>query len=181
MTTLDARIAALIAREGGYVDHPDDLGGPTNFGITEDVARAAGFEGPVRALTRAQAGQIYRAQYWDAPGFARVAAIMPSVAEELFDSGVNMGVSTAIGFLQRALNALNHQGTDWPDTPLTRRIDAPTCAGLAALLRKHGRDGEKVLNRALNALQGARYIELAERRKANESFVYGWLKHRVSL
>lgn len=181
MTTLEARIAALIAREGGYVDHPDDLGGPTNFGITEDVARAAGFEGPVRSLSRAQAEQIYRAHYWDAPGFARVAAIMPQVAEELFDSGVNMGTATAIGFLQRALNALNRQGADWPDVPLTRRVDAPTCGALAALLRKRGRDGEMVLHRALNALQGARYIELAERRRANESFVYGWLKDRVTL
>ena len=35
--------------------------------------------------------------------------------------------------------------------------------------------------KALNALQGERYIDLAEKRQANESFVYGWLRTRVEI
>ena len=31
---------ALIEREGGYVNHRADRGGPTRYGITEAVARA---------------------------------------------------------------------------------------------------------------------------------------------
>ena len=41
----DRLIDALIEREGGYVDHPADKGGPTCFGITEAVARAHGYRG----------------------------------------------------------------------------------------------------------------------------------------
>ena len=32
---------------------------------------------------------------------------------------------------------------------------------------------------ALDALQGERYIRLAERRPANEAFLYGWLANRI--
>jgi hypothetical protein len=36
-----------------------------------------------------------------------------------------------------------------------------------------------VLLRALEALQGERYIRLAELRPANEAFLYGWLANRI--
>ena len=49
---VDELIDALIDREGGYANHPSDRGGPTNFGITETVARAHGFSGPMRSLPR---------------------------------------------------------------------------------------------------------------------------------
>ncbi|MFX9027564.1 glycosyl hydrolase 108 family protein, partial [Acinetobacter baumannii] len=32
-------INAVIDREGGYANNPADSGGPTNFGITQGVAR----------------------------------------------------------------------------------------------------------------------------------------------
>jgi lysozyme family protein len=170
---------ALIEREGGFVDHPHDRGGPTCWGITQTVARAAGYAGPMARLPRALAERLYRQRYWEAPGFGRVAERAPSVAAELFDTGVNMGPAVAIGFLQRALNALNRRERDWPDVPPTRAIDAATLAALDALLAKRGAAGEGVLVKALDALQGARYIELAEARPANESFAYGWLANRV--
>ncbi|HAF5691027.1 TPA: hypothetical protein G8M91_001219, partial [Salmonella enterica] len=42
-------------------------------------------------------------------------------------------------------------------------------------------EGEMILIRALNCSQGQRYLELAEKRQANESFIYGWIKERVRL
>ena len=177
---LDRLLAELIEREGGYVHHPDDRGGPTKFGITERTARAHGYEGTMRDLPRALAHDIYTARYWDAPRFDHVSTIFPRVAAELFDTGVNMGPAAATAFLQRALNALNRRGRDWPDISLTRRIDAGTLAALRAFRDKRGAAGETVLLRALDALQGARYIELAEGRAANESFVYGWLANRLN-
>ncbi|EIG41384.1 hypothetical protein ESTG_04974 [Escherichia coli B799] len=44
-----------------------------------------------------------------------------------------------------------------------------------------GKDGELVMLKALNCTQGDRYLELAEKREANESFVYGWMKERVAV
>ena len=41
--TIDEFIDDVIAREGGYVDHPADRGGPTRWGITEAVARRSGY------------------------------------------------------------------------------------------------------------------------------------------
>ena len=64
-----ALIDALIEREGGYVNHPADKGGPTCFGITEAVARAHGYSGSMRQLPRDEAAAIYRRLYWLRPRF----------------------------------------------------------------------------------------------------------------
>jgi lysozyme family protein len=172
-------IDQIILREGGFVDHPDDRGGPTCWGITEKVARAEGYAGAMKDLPRSTAARIYRALYWDRPGFAGVARIAPFVAEELFDTGVNMGPETATSFLQRALNALNRNGSDYPDLAVDRRIGPASTGALAAFLKQRGPAGETVLLRAMNALQGERYIALAEARPGNESFLYGWIANRI--
>jgi lysozyme family protein len=177
--TIAILLEELLRKEGGYVDHRDDRGGATNFGITEPVARAAGWAGRMQDLPRDFALAIYRRRYWTGPGFATVAGIAPAVAAELFDTGVNMGPGVAIAFLQRSLNALNRQGRDWADVAIDRSIGPATLAALRRLIAVRGAAGEATLLKALNALQGARYIELAEGRAANESFLYGWLQARV--
>jgi lysozyme family protein len=176
---IDTLIEEVIAREGGYSDHPADRGGPTRFGITQAVARAEGFGGDMRDLPRMTAIRIYRALYWERPAFAFVAEIAPFVAAELFDTGVNMGTGVAAGFLQRALNALNRNARDYPDLILDRQFGAKTLAALAAFLKLRGPRGETVLLKAMEALQGERYIGLAERRPGNEAFLYGWLANRL--
>ncbi|MGL5838096.1 MAG: glycosyl hydrolase 108 family protein, partial [Sphingorhabdus sp.] len=45
---IDDLIDEVIEREGGYVHHPADRGGPTNWGITEAVARRQGYVGEMR-------------------------------------------------------------------------------------------------------------------------------------
>jgi lysozyme family protein len=59
------------------------------------------------------------------------------------------------------------------------RIGAQTLAALDTFLKVRGSSGETVLLRALEALQGERYLRLAERRPANEAFLYGWLANRI--
>lgn len=172
-------IDEVIAREGGYSDHPADRGGATTWGITHAVARANGYAGDMRALPRATAVAIYRRLYWDQPGYAFVAETAPSVAAELFDTAVNMGVGTATGFLQRALNALNRNQRDYPDLTLDRAIGARTLSALRAFRALRGKSGEAVLLKAIEAMQGERYIALAESRPANEAFLYGWLANRI--
>lgn len=179
MADIDKLIDDVIVREGGFSDHAADRGGATRYGITEAVARREGYTGPMRTLPRATAATIYRRLYWIVPRFDRVASHAPALAAEMFDTGVNMGPAVATGFLQRALNALNRGATDYPDLILDGAIGPATLAALRGFLRTRGRAGEAVLLKAVEALQGERYINLAERRPANEAFVYGWLANRI--
>jgi lysozyme family protein len=177
---IDRLIEELIEREGGYVNHPSDKGGPTRFGITEAVARAHGFSGPMALLPRDEAAAIYRRLYWLRPRFDEVAKRAPQVAAELFDTGANMGPAVAATFLQRALTALNRNGSDYADLVPDGRVGPRTLEALDGFFAARGRKGgETVLLRALEALQGERYLRLAERRPANEAFLYGWLANRM--
>ena len=173
-------VDALIEREGGYVNHPADRGGPTCFGITEAVARAHGYGGAMSDLPQREAVAIYRRLYWLRPRFDQVAIRAPRLAAELFDTGANMGPAVAATFLQRALTALNRSGRDYSDLVPDGRIGDVTLVALDAFLKVRGKAGaETVLLRAIEALQGERYLRLAERRPANEAFLYGWLANRI--
>ena len=176
---IDTLIEELIHREGGYTNHPADRGGPTRWGVTQIVARAHGYEGDMRHFPRELAAEVYRRIYWLAPHFDRVAGHGPKVAAELFDTGVNMGPTVATGFLRRALDALNRGASDCPDIPTAGSIDDRLIAALAAFLARRGDAGETVLLKAIEALRGERYLDLAERRPANEAFLYGWLANRL--
>jgi lysozyme family protein len=91
-----------------------------------------------------------------------------------------MGPAVAATFLQRALSALNRDRKDYADLVPDGSIGAATLAALDTFLQLRGKaTGENVLLRALDALQGERYIRLAERRPANEAFLYGWLANRI--
>jgi lysozyme family protein len=180
MIDVDALVEALIEREGGYVNNSADKGGPTCFGITEAVARANGYSGAMRSLPREEAAAIYKRLYWLRPRFGDVALRSAGIAAELFDTGVNMGPAVAVTFLQRALTALNRNGRDYPDLVPDGRVGSQTLAALDAFLELRGKtSAERVLLRSLEALQGERYLRLAERRPANEAFLYGWLANRI--
>lgn len=179
--TIQSIIQEIIKVEGGYVNDPSDSGGETCWGITVATARAAGYKGSMKDLSQQQAYDIYYNQYVVAPGFDKVLTLSEKIAAELVDTGVNMGVSTAGKFLQQSLNALNDQATQYPDLVVDGGVGKASISALQAFLAKRGADGEGVMLRALNALQGARYISIAEASPKNERFVYGWLKNRVSL
>ena len=176
---VDQLIDELITREGGYSNHPADRGGPTRYGITEAVARAHGYTGPMSLLPRDEAAAIYRRLYWLRPRYDQVARRSARIAAELFDTGVNMGPGVATTFLQRALSALNRQAKDFPDLVPDGRVGPATLGALDKFLALRGPGGEKVLMRALEAMQGERYLRLAEKRPANEAFLYGWLANRI--
>lgn len=176
---IDALVEAVIDREGDYVDHPADRGGATRWGISVAVARAHGYQGAMRSLPREEAAAIYRRTYWSRPGFAAVASRAPALAAALFDTGVNMGTAVAARFLQRALNALNRGASDYPDVAVDGAVGPRTMAALDGFLARRGPRGETVLLKAIDALQGERYAALAERRPANEAFLYGWLANRI--
>lgn len=177
---LNATLDALIAKEGGYCNDPDDLGGETCWGVTVAEARLDGYTGPMTDLPQSRARDIYRRKYWFGPRFSDVSALSESVAEELFDTGVNMGIGKAGEFLQIALNAFNLRGTKYPDIAEDGDIGNKTLAALKAYLDWRGKEGETVLLRALNCQQGMRYLDISRGRQENETFTYGWFKERVA-
>ena len=104
--TIDAMIADVIRREGGYTDHPDDRGGPTNMGITLATLsgwldrRATALD--VAALTEKEAQDIYRECYYRRPSINR---LPPLIQPLVFDMSVNHGPGRAVIMLQQVLNA----------------------------------------------------------------------------
>lgn len=102
---LEACLAEVLAREGGYVDHPSDPGGATNMGITrQTLARWRAVtpwwaleKAEVKALTRAEAAEIYRALYWQR---CRGDDLPAGLDLALFDFAVNSGPDRAIRTLQ---------------------------------------------------------------------------------
>ena len=180
MTIFDRLIDPLLEREGGYVDHSSDPGGATNFGITERVARRHGYRGHMQDLPRAVAKHIYAVDYWDGPGFAAVAEHSEAIAEELFDTGVNMGVGVASTFLQRALNGFNRDERLYTDIREDGNIGSRTVEALRQYLRQRDRRAEKVMLATLNGFQVERYFVIAEGRRSSEDFLYGWIAGRVA-
>ncbi len=170
-----------IEREGGakFTDHASDMGGPTRWGITEKVARARGYGGDMRDLPRGFAVAVYTHDYINAPSFNKVAAMSQMIGEELIDTGINMGPRIPGPWLQRILNVLNQQAKAFPDLVVDGNLGPATLNALQAILKLRGVDGELVILRALNCMQGARYLELTEARAKNEDFFFGWMLNRV--
>jgi lysozyme family protein len=176
----DTLIGPLLAVEGGYTNDPTDPGGATNFGITEATARANGYLAPMQDMEQADAEAIYREVYWTKPGLDHISTLSQPIAAEMFDTGVNMGVSTAGKFLQRSLNVLNNGAADYPDLTADGAVGNATVSALKAFLTKRGSQGETVMLRCLNGLQCAHYIEIAEGKPSQEKYEYGWIANRVS-
>src|SRR3546814_8286618 len=84
-------LTAVGLNEGGYVDQPNDPGGVTNHGVTEEVARADGFTGPMKDFPKEWANDIIFKGYIKEPGFLPIIEISPAVGEEIVDSAVNFG------------------------------------------------------------------------------------------
>ncbi len=103
----------IVAREGGFVDDPDDPGGATNFGVTIHTMRRLGLDltgdgvidsSDVRALTREQAIEIFITHYWARP---RISALPEALQPSVFDMYVNAGAN-AVRILQRLLGDMGH-------------------------------------------------------------------------
>ena len=174
-------IEKTLGNEGGYSNNPADSGGETIWGITLATARANGYSGPMRSMPRASAVAIYKKEFFVKPGFDAVCMMNDRIAAELYDSGVNCGPKTAIIWLQTALNVLNRNGQDYPDITADGDIGPRTLSTLKTFLRLRKLEGEIVLLKILNTLQGAHYIELAQRREKDEAFIFGWFRNRVEL
>ncbi len=73
MNSFQTALAHVFAQEGGYVDHPNDPGGATKYGITRrTLARYRNVrptnnlpKSAVRHLRKSEATKIYYRYYWN--------------------------------------------------------------------------------------------------------------------
>jgi lysozyme family protein len=173
-------IRKTLGIEGGYADHKSDRGGKTRYGITEAVARRNGYTGQMRDLPLSTAISIYEEEYWDKMRLDQVEQLSPLLAEEMFDTGVNMGPKIAVAMLQRALNMLGQRFSLYGRLTEDGRVGVLTLAALKKYLSHRGANGVRVLISYLDSQQGARYLAIAERDETQQDFVYGWAEHRLS-
>jgi lysozyme family protein len=103
----------IVAREGGFVNDPDDPGGATNHGVTIGTLRRLGIDvnrdtridvADVRALSRAQAVEIYVEHYFTRPGIGALPEVLQA---SVFDMYVNAGAN-AVKVLQRLLTQMGY-------------------------------------------------------------------------
>jgi lysozyme family protein len=148
----------ILRREGGFVDHPADRGGPTNFGITQATLavwreRAVSAE-EVRTLSADEARAIYRELYLRGPGFDRIEC--DALRALLLDCAVNHGTGRAARWLQQAAGVT----VDGRVGPVT----------LAAVNRQDGAQ----LYRAVLAERCRFYGRLITRDPSQAVFAAGW-------
>jgi lysozyme family protein len=181
---VNAYIANLIKIEGGYVNDPTDKGGATKYGVTQTTFDAwrksiGQASADVSTLTTQEATQIYLQKYWLGPKFDQVNTIYPALAGKLLDIGVNMGQSTGVGYVQRALNVLNMRGASWPDMVVDGGIGTVTLSAIRTFLNARGSDGKKVLLGMVASQQSVGYIQIAEKTPSQEKYEYGWQLNRA--
>lgn len=168
----------IVAREGGYVNDPDDPGGATNHGVTVHTMRRLGLDldgdgsvGPadVRRLTRDQAVGIFLRDYFEGPGIDRLPEVLwPTV----FDMYVNAGAN-AVKLLQTLLTRMGWPlAVDGAIGPRTVRAAAEA----AAAAPDHLVDAYGIERRTY-------YFRLADRRPASRKYAMtrnggkgGWIR-----
>lgn len=168
----------IVAREGGYVNDPDDPGGATKYGVTIHTMRRLRLDltgdghvgvSDVKALTRAQAEQIFVDHYFHRP---RIAALPQVLQASVFDMYVNAG-GNAVKILQRLLRQMGQ------NVSIDGAIGPQTIAATEAAYAKapdHIADAYGIARRNY-------YFRLADRRPASRKYARtragekgGWIK-----
>lgn len=172
MPSIDETARAIVAREGGYVNDPDDPGGPTKYGVTLDTLRGlrpGATLADLKRLTRDEAVTIFLDRYYRAPGIDRLPqALQPPV----FDMQVNAG-RAAITLLQELL-------TDLGEPVAADGILGPQTEAAAA--RAWERAGALLVD-AYGIARRNWYYALADRRPSSRKFARtrdggkgGWIR-----
>lgn len=186
MVNFNISFDKLLGHEGGYANDPDDVGGETYKGIARryhpswlgwdiiDEAKRRRPDFPDCLYKNTQLDVLvrsfYKSNYWDVNLLSEFSS--QELADEMFDTGVNMGVGRAARFLQRALNLLNNRGKIYSDITEDGKVGPAT---LNALRKCISYRGIEYIYKVLNILQGMHYIEYMTKSPTQEKFAYGWL------
>jgi lysozyme family protein len=177
MATVQQIAKDIVAREGGFVNDPDDPGGATNFGVTLGTMRRLGLDlngdgavniQDVKALSAADAERIFLRHYFQKPGIADLPVILQA---SVFDMYVNAG-SNAVAILQNLLNEMGYDiavdGAIGPET-----ISAARRAALAA--PDHLADAYGIARRNYYYALGDRNKKLRKYARRRDGGKGGWI------
>ncbi len=178
MPTVTEIADAILDREGGYVNDPDDPGGATNFGVTIHTMRRLGLDldgdgdvdaRDVRRLTKAQARDIFVKNYFHDPGISRLPAVLHAT---VFDMQVNAGTN-AVRILQRLIGKMGIELT----------VDGQIGPKTVAAARQAEKMAPEHLADAYGIERRNYYYALADRRAASRKYARrrdggkgGWIR-----
>jgi lysozyme family protein len=187
MVDFKTAFTKTMKAEGGYANAPTDKGSETwrgisramnptweGWNIVDRLRMTANFPDCLwnDATLNALVEQFYRSEYWDKIKGDYLTE--QSVADELFDTAVNMGTGIAAKFLQEALNLLNRNGKLWADIPEDGAIGNNTVSVANGVIEV------PLLVKTLNYLQAARYIKICELDHTQEANFRGWINNRIT-
>ncbi len=188
MASFDISYAKTMAIEGEYVNNPNDNGGETYAGIARKFwpkwsgwaiidnikakvgtkASSINAEAKIDSALQSLVKSFYKTNFWDVNKLDQVN--VQAIADEIFDTGVNMGVVVAAKMLQQALNLCNKNGQSYSDIAEDGKI------GPATLSVLNNKAVPLVIFNTLNLLQAERYLDIMRSNKSQEIFWTGWLK-----
>ena len=174
-----AKIAReIVAREGGYVDDPDDPGGATKHGVTIHTLRRLGLDltgdgdvdrRDVKALDRAQAEEIFLREYFHRP---RLHLLPEPLQASVFDMHVNAGAN-AVRILQELLCEMGYD----------LRVDGAMGPQTAKAAQAAGQVNMEALVNAYGIARRNYYFDLADRRPRSRKYARtraggkgGWIR-----
>lgn len=110
LSEIKQMINDVLKREGGYVDHPNDRGGPTNYGITQKtlsdyLGRFATVD-DVKNLKTETAEDIYQMNYYFGP---KINLLPKQIQPFIFDAAINHGARRAVKFVQSVCNQAKYE------------------------------------------------------------------------
>ena len=153
----------ILKYEGGYVNHPDDRGGATNFGVTQktyDEYRTKNNKPyqDVLHIKQEEINLIYF-DYWRAASCDKIEKSHPYTAGAVFDCSINSGPKQAIRILQKVLKASPVDGI----------------VGNITLDRLHSKS-DIILIQEYNDARQDFFIDLVINRPNQIVFLKGWLR-----
>ena len=148
-------VREVLIREGGYVNHPNDPGGETNYGI----AKRSHPDEDIKNLTEDRAIEIYKKTYWNP---SKASSIPGEMRYTYFDMVVNMGQRRAVKILQEACNSKGCKLV----------VD-----GLIG--RKTLAASKKIDNSRVKVYRILYYTDLIRRKPKLSDFIVGWLRRAM--
>ena len=171
MSHFDTAIKKVLKHEGGYIDHKNDPGGATKYGISLRFIRQSNTEldldgdgdidaDDIKEMTEDKAKEIYKDKFWNPYNYDIITD--PDVATKIFDITVNAGPRQSHKLVQRACNT-RHKDLDVDGLLGTQSLRA---------INQIGKD----LLPEICKVQADFYKSLVEKKPELKVFLKGWLR-----